>query len=137
MLFPNRESGFILVTTMLFLLVLNLLAFSALEVGLLESKMSSFYRDKVESFYKAENKLLQLEGELGGDQELDNIKVIDTNICGVTFYRLSVNSKYRSAKTCLEAIFAKIDETKICDPKLDKSIAGRQSFLIKYCQSKY
>ena len=134
MLCPNRESGFVLVVSLLFLLVLNLLAFSVLEVGLLESKMSSFYRYKVESFYKAEGKLLQLEKKLGGEQKLDGVEIVDDkSICGVTFYRIKIISKHRGTKTCLEGTFAKIDKEKICDPVPSEDIAGRHSFLIKEC----
>ena len=117
---------------MFFLLVLNFLAFSVLEISLLENKMVNSYQYKIKSFYVAEKKLLDAEKRISEKKNLD-LETIESNICGVNFYRFQIEGDYRGAKTCLQSTFAKKNDIE-CDIKPNENIFGRQSFLIKECK---
>jgi len=125
----HHTNGFILVTTMLFLLVVSLLAISVLNMNLLEDKMNIFHQDKIRAFYKAENILLDAERRILVGLDVSNIQIVDTNICGVTFYRLIVEAEYHGAKSILQSVFAKISNFENCPSKPNINL-GRQSFLI-------
>ena len=124
------QRGFVFVATMFFLLVLSVLAFGVLERGLLETKMFGFYQSKFKSFYKAEKKLLQIEGG-----SMEGLAPMPKGVCGVDFYRINVSAEYRGAKTCLESVFAKFNHD-VCGSSSDNGIVeGRQSFLITDCHA--
>ena len=125
----HNNDGFILVVMMLFLLVASLLAVSGLNMNLLEDRMNIFYQDKIRSFYQAENLLLDAERKILSGVETNDIPIIDMDICGVTFYRLTVEAEYHGAKSSLQSIFAKAGDFKNCSFKPNIS-SGRQSFLI-------
>lgn len=118
---------------MLFLLVLSLLAFSVLNITLLENKMCVFYQNKIKSFYIAEKNLLQAEKKiLAGAVVVDNnIRVIDSSVCGVIFYRLTASASFKGAKTSLQSTFAKLGDDRRCDSKPSVT-PGRQSFLVEF-----
>jgi len=126
--------GFVLVTVMLFLSILSLLAFSVLEVCLLENKMSVFYQDKINSFYIAEEYLLQAERQILDGKLITNANIeindINSGICGVSFYRLNARADCRGVKSILRSTLAKVGDIGNCNPKPD-IVSGRQSFWIE------
>ena len=129
----TSERGFVLVLMMLFLLVLSLLAFSVLDNSLLESKIIIYYQNKIKSFYAAEKLLVQKEKQIIAGSEDTNIydlKFIDPEICGVTFYRISARANCNGAQSKLQSILAKVGDVKDCSVKPNIT-HGRQAFLIE------
>lgn len=123
----NYAHGATLIIVVLFLLVTSLLAMNLSIASSLETKMSSYYRNKAIAFYLAEKELEKYEqGILRGEKIAE---VIDTSICGVTFHRVIASAKYNGAFTTLRSILAKVDDTAICNPKPNIK-TGRQSFLV-------
>ncbi len=150
MIFKNNNvsnnSGFVLITTMLFLSILSLLVLCMLEVNLLENKTSVFFQDKVYSFYQAEGYLLQAEEYLlqakepscvSGTLIHPNVEcfkvtpnpVVSTLPCKIAFYRLRATADYQEAKSILWSTFLKIDDAAKCGGI--NLIAGRQAFWIE------
>lgn len=124
--------GFALIIVMLFLSILSLLAFSVLEVSLLENKMSVFYKNKIESFYLAEKHLLQAEQQIqdAKNPTNDNIRfrIINTDICkGAIVYHLIATADYRAARSVLHSTFIKVHDISQCD----LGLSGRQSFWVE------
>ncbi|EKE00782.1 MAG: hypothetical protein ACD_21C00274G0001 [uncultured bacterium] len=124
-----NEQGMVLVIVMLFLLITSLLALSLLNGSLLETKMSSYYQDKVRAFYLAEDYLAQYEQEILAGREVAGAKIIDAGVCGATFYQITANAKHNAVVSKLQSTFVKVDDTAHCDPKLNV-MPGRQSFLV-------
>lgn len=129
----KNEYGFILIVMLLFLLVLNLLTLCILDVDLLETKMLVGYQDKIKTFYRAENILVQAEQEILDGKAVTvpgvDVQLINSSICGIIFYRLTVKASYRGAESILQSILAKIGEVSRCQPQ-PKIVPGRQSFLV-------
>ena len=111
------EKGIVLVVVMLVLLIVSLLALNLLNSSLLETKMSNYYQNKACAFYRAENYLSQYEQEILGGGKITNAEIIDTAICGVTFYRVFASVTHNTVLSKLQSTLAKIDVTKHCNPK--------------------
>jgi Tfp pilus assembly protein PilX len=140
-LHPNvcSDDGFVLVIVMLFLSILSLLALGILEINLLENKMSAFFQDKVNSFYQAEEYLLQAEMEMrAGNLPANDVNIKITKIgsgifgvlCEVNFYRLRAKASCRGIDSVLWSTFLKVGDIAGCSPEFDL-ITGRQSFWIE------
>lgn len=136
----GNNSGFILIVAMLFLSILSLLAFSMLEVNLLENKMSAFFQDKVQSFYQAEEYLSQAEEQInaGGLPANANVSFNDITSsisgvpCEVIFYRLKATANHRGTESVLWSTFLKVrGDTRGCNSR-SKVVTGRQSFWIEH-----
>jgi Tfp pilus assembly protein PilX len=127
----DNTKGYILVIVMLFLLILSLLALSILNVGLLESKMGVSHQDKINSFYLAENYLLQAERQVVAGLPVTTAKVesIAADICGTDFYRLTATANYHGAESVLLSTVAKVGDISSCEEKPNIT-PGRQSFLL-------
>jgi Tfp pilus assembly protein PilX len=123
----KHEKGMVLVIMMLFLAVISLLALNLLNTSLLEVKISSYYHNKVRAFYLAENYLTQYEQEILAGKKVSSAEVVDTSICGVTFYRVFAGAKYKEAPSNLHSTLVKIGDTTHCDPKPNIK-PGRQAF---------
>jgi|GEM_PF-2035276 len=123
----NRFSGIILVSTLLFLLALTLLTMSILQTSLLEIKMSVNYKDNILTLHKAEIELRDKEMllETGVMPLPSQITLISNDVCGVNFYRISVNY----GNEILQSTYAIIDDAIDCAPKPDIK-QGRQSWVI-------
>lgn len=132
----KNKDGFILVMMLLFLSILSLLAFSILNITLLENKINGFYQDKIKSFYLAEDNLLRAErailqrGEVNLDVAGVEVAKIAQGECGEAFYRLTVTANYRGAKSVLQSVLVKINDAGNCLASR-KITSGRQSFLMK------
>jgi Tfp pilus assembly protein PilX len=118
--------GIILVSTMLFLLLLTLLAINALQTALLETKMSANFKDNIATLHKAEKKLQHKEFLLqqGITPLPPEITLISTDICGINFYRIKVHCD----KEILQSTYAVIGDISSCDSKLNIQ-PGRQSWV--------
>ena len=125
----KHEQGMVLVIMMLFLAVISLLALNLLNASLLEVKMSNYYLDKMRAFYLAENSLIQAEQEILAGKKVSSVEVIDTSVCGVTFYRVFASAKYKETPSDLQSTLAKVGDTTQCDPKPNIK-QGRQAFLV-------
>jgi len=125
----THEKGMVLVMVLLFLSVISLLAINLLNTSLLETKMSGYYQNKSKSFYQAENYLAQSEQAILAGEKIANAEIIDTDVCGVTFYRVFASAEHNSAQSKLQSTLAKIDDLSHCDPKPNVR-EGRQSFLV-------
>ncbi len=127
------EGGFILVMVMLFLSIFSLFAFSILEIGLLENKMSIAWQDKVKAFYLAEKYLSAAEKQISEGGLPINAEEINSGIfgksCGIKFYRLIARADVRGAESVLQSVFATKGDVDECVPKPNIT-AGRQSFCI-------
>jgi len=122
----TSETGAVLITALLFLLILTMLAMSIVHIGLLETKMSKNYQDKIFATQQAEQNLIQKEQQLNSGN-LSVATVISTAICGVTFYRIEAEGQYHHAKTNIHSTYAIIGDTSHCDPK-PTIHPGRQSW---------
>jgi Tfp pilus assembly protein PilX len=127
----ESEKGMVLVIVMLFLSVVSFLALTLLNTSLLETKMSTYYQNKTQAFYKAEDTLEKREQEILSGKitspEITEIK--NANVCGATFYRITASAEYNKAQSKLQSSFVKIVKPDGCVPK--SSIKpGRQAFLI-------
>jgi Tfp pilus assembly protein PilX len=125
----NHEQGMVLVMVILFLSVVSLLALNLLNASLLETKMSSYYQNKAQAFYQAENYLTQSEQAILRGEQIANAEIIDADVCGVTFYRVFANAECHGAWGKLQSTLAKIDDLSHCEPKPNIK-QGRQSFLV-------
>jgi Tfp pilus assembly protein PilX len=125
----TREKGMVLVVIMLFLLIVSMLALNLFNTSLLETKMSCYYQSKTHAFYMAENYLTQYEREILAGGQVAGAKVIDSSLCGVTFYRVIASAKYNGAPSNLQSTLVKTDNTIHCDPKPNIK-QGRQGFLV-------
>ena len=125
------EKGMVLVVTMLFLLVISFLALNLLNTSLLETKMSGYSHNKVLAFYEAEKNLERLEQEItdGKTAGIEIDKIIGSDDCRATFYRITASAEHNGAQSELQSTFVKITDTNPCALKKDIK-PGRQSFLI-------
>ena len=117
----KENDGFILLISLLFLAGLTLLAFVILEIGILASKMSSAYCDKIKSFYLAEIELIKKEQS--ADIRIPGVEIIADN-----FYRITATGKFKKAKTILQSVVkisAKDNSNSGIKPK-------RQSFVVLF-----
>lgn len=112
---------------MLFNVVLTLLVLSMLEKNLLYRKINSYFENSSLAFIKAEKALLVMENELKNEKIPKNAEIISSDICGVTFYKLTSTGKSGIASKTIQSTFAKINDISKCTPKpLIKE--GRQSW---------
>jgi len=114
---------------MLFLLVTSLLSVGLLNMVCLEDRVGIYYQDKIRAFYSAENILLSTEEKVIAGDNVSGAVIVEADICGVTFYRLTVASSYHGAQSILQSVIAKTGDFSSCIEK-PKIIAGRQSFVI-------
>lgn len=123
------EKGMVLLVVMLFLSIISLLALNLLDASLLETKMSSYYQDRIQAFYKAENLLEQYERGILNGEKVVSAEMIDDSICGAVFYRVAANATYHEIESKLQSFFVKIGDTTRCDQKPNIT-EGRQAFLV-------
>lgn len=122
------ESGAILVTTLLFLVIVTLLTLSVIQVGLLETKMSQNYQDKIFATQMAEIKLVQLEERLRkGGVANSQMTLISDTLCGVKFYRVTAVGTYHTANSTVQSTYVVIDPNASCNPKPEIT-SGRKSW---------
>jgi type IV pilus assembly protein PilX len=110
--FKRTNTGAVLISALLFLLVFTLLAMSILRTSLLETKMSANYHAKILALQDAEANLAQKERHLNSSE-------IIAAACGVTFYRLTAGP--------LQSTYSVIGNTAHCHPK-PTIHPGRQSW---------
>jgi hypothetical protein len=124
-----QQRGAILLSTLLFIMLLTLLALYISQTSWLESKMSNAYVAKLIALYEAENSLYKYEQKLlAGEKINEKIaqKLDGYSYCsGVEFYRLHVTSV--DGTTELQSTVAKVGDISKCEPK-PRVISGRQSF---------
>ena len=113
----NKQGGMILILALILMLLLSLLMLSAIETSLLETKMSNYDSNKMQTFYRAENLLIQYEQKIAQGEKTASAEIIDNDICGITFYRITVAEKRNGASSILQSTFAKIGDITHCDPK--------------------
>ena len=113
----QKQTGMIFIVVMLFVFILSLLTMSELESTLLETKMSNYDSNKMQTFYRAENLLIQYEQKIAQGEKTASAEIIDNDICGITFYRITVAEKRNGASSILQSTFAKIGDITHCDPK--------------------
>lgn len=125
------EKGMVLIIVMLFLLIISFLAINLLNTSLLETKMSNYYYNKTHAFYIAENNLEKYELEIleGKIKSAEITEIVDANVCGATFYRITACAKYNEVLSILQSTFAKIGDPSKCNKTLNIK-PGRQSFLV-------
>lgn len=132
----HNKQGFVLVVMLLFLLVLNLLVMTVLDIDVVESKMERAYHDKIQAFYSAENRLLLAEHRVlaGGARLVGvdgvDVDIVSSEICGVEFYRITAAASWNGAKSLLQSTVAKMVDAGHCEIKPNVAI-GRHSFLIR------
>lgn len=115
---------------MLFLTMMSLFALYLFNTSLLETKMTNYYQNKIQAFYKAETLLIQYEYEVLSGKNIVSAELIDsTSSCGVVFYRIIAEAEYNGARSKLQSTLAKLDSSIHCDLK-PKVTNGRQSFLV-------
>ncbi len=126
--FKATCKGTILISALLFLLILTLLTISISQTSLLENKMSSNYQDGIFALQRAEINLIKKEQQIGRSNKLPaGVEIISTAVCGVTFYRVKAEGKYKETKRILQSTFAIIGDTTHCHHKL-LITPGRQSW---------
>lgn len=125
----RSQCGAALVAVMLFLMVLTILVISMLQSGLLETKMSEYYKNNSALFYAAERQLEKYEQQLAKGEQVRAATIIDAAVCGTTFYR--VNSVIHNGESGIrvQSTFAKVGDILSCDPKPQVQ-TGRQSWRI-------
>jgi type IV pilus assembly protein PilX len=123
------NSGFILVTALLFLLILTLLAVGILQNSLISIKITSNYQAQTFAFQTAENNLKQAELELENGTISNGVTEISNAMCGVKFYRIIASGEYHGAKSKLQSTYAIIGNTDKCNPK-PTITQGRHSWRI-------
>ncbi len=123
------ESGAILVTTLLFLVIITLLTLSVIQVGLLETKMSQNYRNKIFATQMAETKLAAAERQLwkGETQTNGQVILISEALCGVKFYRVKAIGTYHNTSSTVQSTYAVINPNASCNPKPEIT-SGRKSW---------
>jgi hypothetical protein len=125
----QQQRGAILLSTLLFIMLLTLLALYISQASWLESKMSNAYIAKLTALYEAENNLHKYEQKLlSGEKINEKIaqKLDGYSYCpGIDFYRLHVASS--DGTTELQSTIAKVGDISKCNPK-PNIISGRQSF---------
>lgn len=126
-LVKQNQTGFVLVATMLFLAVLNLLIISCIEVALFETRMSQNFKNKMLAFYEAQNNLIIYEQDLLQGKINSSVYVIPSNACGVIFYKVFAEGKYGKAKSKLQSTYAIMSGESHCFKKTN-IIFGRQSW---------
>jgi type IV pilus assembly protein PilX len=85
---PNRQSGVVLIVSMIMLVILMLIATTGMQVNSMEEKMAGNMRDKDLAFQAAESALRAAESSLDPPATLPTFSVSGTN----GFYDLSVVS---------------------------------------------
>lgn len=126
--FKTACEGAILISALLFLLILTLLAISISQTGLLENKMSSNYQDGIFALQRAEINLTKKEQQIDRSNKLPaGVEIISTAVCGVTFYRVKAEGRYREAKRVLQSTFAIINNSTHCRHK-SLITPGRQAW---------
>ncbi len=123
------ESGAVLVTTLLFLVIVTLLTLSVIQVGLLETKMSQNYQDKIFATQMAEIKLVEIEKQLlqGKSQSSGQVILISDELCGVKFYRVTATGTYHNANSTVQSTYAMVGDTSSCASAPDVT-TGRKSW---------
>ncbi len=122
------ESGAILITTLLFLVIVTLLTLSVIQIGLLETKMSQNYRDKIFATQQAEISLKQIEAQLqAGKVTKSQSTLISEALCGVKFYRVNAIGTYHNTSSTVQSTYAVINPNASCNPKPNIT-AGRKSW---------
>ena len=125
-----RESGFILITVLLFTLMLSLIITALVRISLMESKMSDYYQTKVLSLIDGENKLIKDEADLAAGKVPRDAELIPDKTCGVKFYRIKVVNQ-KSVASGLSSTYAKLVDASHCGQK-PKIKEGRKSFIIVF-----
>ncbi len=124
-----KQSGMVLIVVMLFLTIISVLVISILTSSILETKLSGYYKNKIQSFYQAESLLAQYERNIIADKMPAAARIIDaTSICGAIFYLVTAQANYLGAKTKLQSTLIKLDPTINCQSKTNIN-SGRQSLL--------
>lgn len=124
------QSGFILVMVIFFLFILSLLALSALNLVVFETKINGLYQNKIKSFYHAEDKLLKMEHKLLYGEKIDNPNIISflyyDDVNKVTFYRLNMHD----GASNIQSVVAVPDNANESGVKTG-ALYGRQSFVVE------
>lgn len=124
--------GIILISALLFLSTLTLLTLNVLQMNLLENKMSNNYKDSLFALQQAEIALTAKEKLLTPSTNINTLPpettLISTDICGVSFYRVQVNSMENGVNKKLQSTYAVIGDTSQCNPPPTIK-TGRQSWL--------
>jgi hypothetical protein len=115
----KKTAGIILITTMLFMVILSLLAITILQANALETKISVYERNIITAKYLAENYLIAYEQKILNNKLPDeHIELIDSkDVCGVTFYFVNAKGESGNAKIALQSTFAKVEENNNCKIK--------------------
>jgi len=133
----TKNQGMVLITTLLILLAISLLATSLLKTSLMAEKINTLYQNKTKALALAIKKLQTLELNLAYSQHEGNtrqvitsIKIIDSGICGIDFYKITVSVEYGNAISKIQSIWAELNSHySACAIKAEIR-PGRQSFLI-------
>jgi hypothetical protein len=113
-LYSQSESGYILATTLIFLLVLSLLILSAGENSILETKMSDYDQAKFITETAAESQLIANELLLMGQKYSppDSDALVESEIkfqnkdnCQRSNYLIDVMATYQQAEYHLQSLF--------------------------------
>lgn len=115
---------------MFFLFILSLLALSALNMVVFETKINGLYQNKIKSFYRAEDGLLKVEHKLFHGGKIANPDIVSVlyhdDINKVTFYRLNVHD----GTTNIQSVVAVPYNANESGVKTG-ALYGRQSFVVK------
>lgn len=123
----KSERGFILITVLLFLAILNLLIISSMQVAWSEMRMSCNFKDRMLAFYQAQNNLYSLEQNLRLGKIDSNMQQIPSDICGVRFYRVITQGQIGKAKSVQQSTYVVPIVGQHCEEKA-KIMLGRQSW---------
>ena len=124
----NSVSGYILVTTLLFLLILTFFIMGTIEISILNTKLARDYQDKMFSFQVAEINLVKKEKQLKGNSSILPAGVSEiSSECGVVFYKVEAFGIYKGIKTTLYSTYALLQDASSCKIKPNIT-SGRKSW---------
>ena len=134
----TNQTGIVLITVMIMLLITSMLAASLLKTSLMTNKINLLKQQQHLAFKLAIKQLRALEANnLVNQLPQDNlnhlttdITTIDAGICGVDFYKIMITANYHHASSTIQSIWALPNHYyQTCHPQA-KIRPGRQSFLL-------
>ena len=111
----EKQGGFVLVASLLFLVIVTILTVGLLNTGLLESMMGRNFHDKSISMTHAEGALATAihramlgvtgSGRVGPDAQYD-VRLLSRNVCGRDYYAVLGQADFRGAETVFRSTVA-------------------------------
>ena len=110
----RSNSGMVLISALLFVVILSFIVVSITESSLMEAKMTKSYQDKIQAFYDAEADILSNEQKLLSGQKSKFEVFDDGGVCGVTFYKIDEVKKVGASTSEIISYFAKFGDFSKC-----------------------